>query len=98
MYRSSVDPESEVAIMKMESETSRRKDTEKMGEVDEVIRDWEKARNVGIKRTKITQLRRALKDSTKSFEVRVVNNKDPLQELNVVRSGIVYHLKRYEVC
>ena len=98
MYRSSVDPESEVAIMKMESETSRRKDTEKMGKVDEVIRDWEKARNVGIKRTKITQLRRALKDSTKSFEVRVVNNKDPLQELNVVRSGIGYHLKRYEVC
>ena len=94
MYRSSVDPESEVDIMKMESKISRRNDTKKIGKVNEVIRDWEKARNVGTKRTKIIQLRRALKDSAKSFKVRVVNNKDPLQELNVARSGIGYHLKK----
>jgi len=44
--------------------------------------------------TRIVQLRRALRNSTKSFEVEVINDKDPLSQLTTVRSDISYRLKK----
>ena len=45
-------------------------------------------------KTKITQIRKALKDSTKSFSVDIVDNKDPLIQLTKTRKVIGHHLDK----
>ena len=45
-------------------------------------------------RTKITQIKKALKNSTKSFAVDIVDNKDPLIQLTKTRNVIEQYLNR----
>ena len=42
MYKSGVDSESEIAIMSMESELTKRRDSKKLDEVNEIINVWER--------------------------------------------------------
>ena len=44
-------------------------------------------------RTKITQVDKALKGYTKSFEINIKNNKDPLEQLQNTRKATEYHIK-----
>ena len=45
-------------------------------------------------RTKITQIQKALKNSTKSFAVDIVDNKDPLNQLTKTKNDIEQHLNK----
>ena len=45
-------------------------------------------------KTKITQIRKALKDSTKSFAVDIVDDEDPLIQLTKTRKVIRHHLNK----
>ena len=45
-------------------------------------------------RTKITQILKALKNSTKSFTVDIVDNKDPLHQLTETRNVIKHYLNK----
>ena len=45
-------------------------------------------------KTKITQIRKALKDSTKSFAVDIVDDEDPLIQLTKTRKVIGHHLNK----
>ena len=47
---------------------------------------------VPLPRTKITQVDKALKGYTKSFEISVKNNKDPLAQLQNTRKATAYHI------
>ena len=47
-----------------------------------------------IPKTKITQIRKALKDSTKSFAVDIVDDEDPLIHLTKTRKVIGHHLNK----
>ena len=47
---------------------------------------------VPLPRTKITQLNQALKGFTKSFEISIINNKDPLTQLQNTRKAVEYHI------
>ena len=46
-----------------------------------------------LPKTKIEQVDRALKGYTKSFEIGIKNNKDPLAQLQSTRKAIGYHIK-----
>ena len=46
------------------------------------------------KSIKIKQLNKALKGYTKSFEISIINNKDPLEQLQNTRKAIKYHITR----
>ena len=46
------------------------------------------------KSIKIKQLNKALKGYTKSFEISIINNKDPLEQLQNTRKAIEYHITR----
>ena len=48
---------------------------------------------VPLPRTKITQVDKALKGYTKSFEISIKNNKDPLAQLQNTRMATAYHIK-----
>ena len=45
-------------------------------------------------KTDIKQLNKALKGYTKSFEISIINNKDPLEQLQNTRKAIEYHITR----
>ena len=45
-------------------------------------------------RTKITQIQKALKNSTKSFAVDIVDNKDPLHQLTETKNVIEHYLNK----
>ena len=47
---------------------------------------------VPLPRTKITQLNQALKGFTKSFEISIINNKDPLTQLQNTRKAVEYQI------
>ena len=47
---------------------------------------------VPLPRTKIEQVDKALKGYTKSFEISIKNNKDPLAQLQNTRKATAYHL------
>ena len=47
---------------------------------------------VPLPRTKITQVDKALKGYTKSFEISIKNNKDPLAQLQNTRKATAYHI------
>ena len=47
---------------------------------------------VPLPRTKIEQVDKALKGYTKSFEIGIKNNKDPLAQLQNTRKAIEYHI------
>ena len=47
---------------------------------------------VPLPRTKIEQVAKALKGYTKSFEISIKNNKDPLTQLQNTRKAIEYHI------
>ena len=47
---------------------------------------------VPLPRTKIEQVTKALKGYTKSFEIDITNNKDPLAQLQNTRKAIEYHI------
>ena len=47
---------------------------------------------VPLPRTNITQLNQALKGFTKSFEISIINNKDPLTQLQNTRKAVEYHI------
>ena len=47
---------------------------------------------VPMPRTKIEQLNKALKGYTKSFEIGIKNNKDPLKQLHNTRSAVKHHI------
>ena len=47
---------------------------------------------VPLPRTKIEQVTKALKGYTKSFEIDIKNNKDPLAQLQNTRKAIEYHI------
>ena len=47
---------------------------------------------VPLPRTKIEQVAKALKGYTKSFEIGIKNNKDPLAQLQNTRKAIEYHI------
>ena len=49
---------------------------------------------VPLPRTKITQLNKALKGFTKSFEIGIINNKDPLTQLQNTRKAVEYHIMK----
>ena len=49
---------------------------------------------VPLPRTKITQLNKALKGFTKSFEISIINNKDPLTQLQNTRKAVEYHIMK----
>ena len=48
---------------------------------------------VPLPRTKIEQLAKALKGYTKSFEIGIKNNKDPLEQLQTTRKAIEHHIR-----
>ena len=48
---------------------------------------------VPLPRTKIEQVDKALKGYTKSFEINIKNNKDPLAQLQNTRMAIAHHIK-----
>ena len=48
---------------------------------------------VPLRRTKITQMNKALQAYTKSFEITSKNHKDPLVQLQNTRKGIENHFK-----
>ena len=72
--------------------------------VKQMVQDYEdniilpptpKPRNkkpVPLPRTKIEQVDKALKGYTKSFEIGIKNNKDPLEQLQNTRKAIEYHI------
>ena len=45
-------------------------------------------------RTKITQIQKALKNSTKSFAVDIVDNKDPLHQLTETKKVIEHYFNK----
>ena len=45
-------------------------------------------------RTKIEQVKKALKGYTKSFEISIINNKDPLTQLQNTRKAVEYHIMK----
>ena len=47
---------------------------------------------VPLPRTKIEQVAKALKGYTKSFEIGIKNNKDPLEQLQNTRKAVEYHI------
>ena len=47
---------------------------------------------VALPRTKIEQVDKALKGYTKSFEIGIKNNKDPLKQLQNTRSAVKHHI------
>ena len=47
---------------------------------------------VPLPRTKIEQVAKALKGYTKSFEIGIKNNKDPLEQLKNTRNAIEHHI------
>ena len=47
---------------------------------------------VPLPRTKIEQVAKALKGYTKSFEIGIKNNKDPLEQLQNTRKATEYHI------
>ena len=47
---------------------------------------------VALPRTKIEQVDKALKGYTKSFEIGIKNNKDPLEQLQNTRSAVKHHI------
>jgi len=47
---------------------------------------------VPLLRTKIEQVAKAMKGYTKSFEIGIKNNKDPLSQLQSTRKAIEYHI------
>ena len=49
-------------------------------------------RPVPTPRTKITQIQKALKGYTKSYEITIKNNKDPLAQLQNTRKAVAYHI------
>ena len=49
---------------------------------------------IEYKSIKIKQLNKALKGYTKSFEISIINNKDPLEQLQNTRKAIEYHITR----
>ena len=49
---------------------------------------------VPLPRTKIEQLQQALKGYTKSFEISIINNKDPLTQLQNTRKAVEYHIMK----
>ena len=49
---------------------------------------------VPLPRTKIEQVTKALKGYTKSFEISIINNKDPLTQLQNTRKAVEYHIMK----
>ena len=49
---------------------------------------------VPLPRTKIEQVKKALKGYTKSFEISIINNKDPLTQLQNTRKAVEYHIMK----
>ena len=49
---------------------------------------------VPLPRTKITQLNQALKGFTKSFKISIINNKDPLTQLQNTRKAVEHHIMK----
>ena len=49
---------------------------------------------VPLPRTKIEQVKKALKGYTKSFEISIINNKDPLTQLQKTRKAVEYHIMK----
>ena len=49
---------------------------------------------VEYKSIKIKQLNKALKGYTKSFEISIINNKDPLTQLQNTRKAVEYHIMK----
>ena len=47
---------------------------------------------VPLPRSKIEQVKKALKGYTKSFEISIINNKDPLTQLQNTRKAVEYHI------
>ena len=45
------------------------------------------------RKIKINEKAKALKGYTKSFEIRIINNKDPLKQLQSTRKGIKFHIE-----
>ena len=48
---------------------------------------------IPLSRTKIEQVANALKGYTKSFEIGIKNNKDPLEQLQSTRKAIEHHIR-----
>ena len=53
-----------------------------------------KQKPVAAKRTFISQTEKALKGYTKSYEIEVRDEMDPLKQLNITRRGVEYELKK----
>ena len=47
-----------------------------------------------LPRTKIEQVKKALKGYTKSFEISIINTKDPLTQLQNTRKAVEYHIMK----
>ena len=47
---------------------------------------------IPLPRTKIEQTNKALKGYTKSYEINIKNNKDPLMQLQNTRKAVAYHI------
>ena len=72
-------------------------DTKKIKNMDKILKEIEykvKRENVKIikPKTQIKQVAKALKGYTKSFEIGIKNNKDPLEELQITRKAIEHHI------
>ena len=70
--------------------------------VNQMVQDYEnniilpplefRDKPVPLPRTKIEQTNKALKGYTKSYEISIKNNKDPLVQLNSTRKALTYHI------
>ena len=72
-------------------------DTKKIKNMDKILKEIEykvKRENVKIikPKTQIKQVAKALKGYTKSFEISIKNNKDPLEQLQITRKAIEHHI------
>ena len=59
---------------------------------DEVKREHKRLTRQQKPRTKIEQVNNAMKGYTKSFKIGIINNKDPLVQLQSTRKDIAYHI------
>ena len=65
------------------------------GKILKEMEDKVKRENVKIMKpkTQIKQVAKALKGYTKSFEIGIKNNKDPLEQLQITRKAIKHHIE-----
>ena len=78
---------------KIETKKNKQKDKKLKEMEDEVKREHVKIMKQQKPKTKIEQVAKALKGYTKSYEISIKHNKDPLEQLQSTRKAIKHHIE-----